>query len=145
MPWDKLLVQNTNAPFGIESSGNIFYLKIILKSDNTNHQFIKDRIEYIENQECKSFGNIPIISNIRKLKDGSDLLRIKIKVFKNRKIVKMNYDKKCLKEDYLKSIDDLTLDAEINAKISIGSGYTFQADGETKFGLNLTLDEVTIL
>ena len=145
MVWEKLLVENTTAPFGIEKSGNIFYLKVLLNFDNTNHQFIKDRLEYIENEESKKFKGHKVISNIRKLKDNNDLLRIKINVFRNRKNVKMNYSKDCLKEDYLKTIDELTLDAKINVKFSIGSGYIFQADGEQKFGLNITVDEVTIL
>lgn len=144
MAWEKLLIENTTAPYGIEKSGNLYYLKVLLLPDNKNHQFIKDRLEFIEEQSCKTF-KLPIISNIRKIKDGNDLLRIRINVFKNRMKVKMNYDKNCLKEDYLKSIDELTLDAKIHVKFAIGSPYTFQADGETKSGLNIILDEVTIL
>jgi len=145
MNWEKLLVQNTNAPFGIEKNGGITYLKIILKNDNTNHQFIKNRLEYIESEERKKLGDIPIISNIRKLKDNNDILRISIKTFKNNKFTKIKYEKNCLKEDYLKTLDELTLDAKIHVKFSIGKGYTFKIDGEDKFGLNIFLDEVTIL
>jgi len=140
-----LQLQNTIAPFGIESSGGIKYLKVLLKMDDTNHQFVKDRLEYFEQLEAKKLGNFPIISNIRKLKDNNDLLRIKIKTFKNKTFTKINYDKNCLKEDYLKTLDELTLDAKIHTKISIGKGYTFQVDGETKSGLNIQLEEVTIL
>lgn len=141
----KLIIENTEAPFGIEGSGNIIYLKVLLERMNSNHEYIKDRVEYYENEECKKFGKIPVISNIRKLKDNNDLLRIKINNYKGRKLVKMSYSKNCLKEDYLKTIDDLTLDAKINVKFTIGKGYTFQADGVLSFGLNLILDEITIL
>ena len=144
MTYEKLLINETTAPYGIESSGGIIYLKVILK-DSKNHQFIKDRLEFIENIESKKMGDYPIISNLRRLKDGNDILRIRINVFKGRKLVKMNYDKKCEKEDYLKSIDELPLDARINVKFSIKNGYIFQIDNENKFGLNITVDEVTIL
>ncbi len=145
MTWEKLLLENTTAPYGIEKSGNIIYLKVLLNKDNTNHNFIKDRIEFIESVEAKEKGNNPIASNIRMLKDGNYLLRIRINVFKNRKLVKMNYGKNCLKEDYLKSIDELHLDSKIHVKISIGSGYIFKIDNLDHFGLNITVDEVTIL
>ena len=145
MNWEKLVINKTTAPFGIESSGNIVYLKVKLNNDDINHQFIKDRLEYIEKEECKLMGNLKLVSNIRELKDGNCILRIRIKSYKGRKTVKMNYSKNCFKEDYLKSIDDLTLDAEIGVKFSIGNGYTFQSDGETKFGLGINVDEITIL
>ncbi len=141
----KLIIDNTTSPFGIESSGNIVYLKVLLERMNSNHEYIRDRVEYFEREENKKFGNIPVISNLRRLKDDNYLLRIKINVFKGRKLVKMNYSKKCLKEDYLKTIDELTLDAKINVRFSIGKGYIFQADGVSSFGLNLILDEITIL
>ena len=96
-------------------------------------------------EEMKKLGNFPIVSNIRKLKDGKDILRVRIKTFKNRKLIKMNYDKKSNKEDYLMTIDELHIDTKINVKFSIGNGYIFQIDGENKFGLNITVDEVTIL
>lgn len=144
MTYEKLLINNTTAPYGIEKSGEILYLKVLL-GDSTNHQFIKDRLEFIENLESKKMGNHPVVSNIRKLKDGNDILRIRINVYKGRKLVKMNYDKNCLKEDYLSTIDDLFLDSKINVKFSIKNGYLFQINSETKFGLNITLDEITIL
>jgi len=142
MTWEKITVFNTSAPFGIESSGAIYYLKVLL---DENHDFIRDRLEFIEKEEMKKLGNFPIVSNIRKLKDGKDILRIRIKTFKNRKLIKMNYDKKSNKEDYLMTIDELHIDTKINVKFSIGNGYIFQIDGENKFGLNITVDEVTIL
>lgn len=145
MAWDKLLLENTNAPFGIEQSGGVVYLKVTLDDMNKNHQFIKDRVEYIEQIECKKIENLPIISNIRRLKDGHDLLRLRVKVFKNRKTVKMSYGPDCPKEDYLKTIDEIPLDAKISVKISIGAAYKFFADGTEKLGLNLYVDEVTIL
>ena len=144
MTYEKLIIYDTIAPYGVESSGGIIYLKVIL-TNSINHQFIKDRLEFIENVESKKMGSYPVISNIRRLKDGNDILRIRINVFKGRKLVKMNYDNKCDKEDYLKNIDELHLDSKINVKFSIKNGYVFKIDDENKFGLNITVDEVTIL
>ena len=52
-----LQLQNTIAPFGIESSGGIKYLKVLLKMDDTNHQFVKDRLEYFEQLELNIVEN----------------------------------------------------------------------------------------
>jgi len=147
---EKLLLNDTVAPFGVENSGKdtkggITYLKVILRPDDKNHEFIKSRVEYFEDVESRKMGKYEIVSSIRPLKDGTDLLRLRIKNYKGRRLVKMLFAPTCDKDDYLRSVDDLYLYSKINVKFGVGDGYIFQADGTSKFGLNLYVDEVTIM
>jgi len=84
------------------------------------------------------------MSNIRRLKDGNDLLKIRIKVFRGKKTLRMKYHQNSLKEDYLKTIDEIPLDAEIDVLFSIGKGFIFKKDGEDTYSLNLYVEEVLV-
>jgi len=140
-----LLIENTTIPYGIEKSGGVIYLKVLLMDGNTNHNFIKERLEYLENQEMRKMGEtLEMISNVRSLKDGNSLLRIRILNFKGRNNIKMKYDKNCEKENYLKDIEELSYDCIVNVRFKIGKGYKFIANQKPSFGLNIYVDEVTV-
>jgi hypothetical protein len=144
---ESIIVYNTSCPFGIESNGGIYYLKVIL--DN-NHNFVKDRLEHIETTECNRImkemqvDKLPIISNMRKMNNGTEILRIRINIIRGRKIYKMNYGPNIDKEDYLTGIDKIRIDSIIDVKFKIGKGYTFIANQNLSFGLNIYLDEITL-
>lgn len=143
----KLIVENTSVPFGIEKSGGVTYLKVLLMDGDTNHEYIKNRVTSIEQNEFKKLGlavPIPIISNVRALKDGNSLLKIRINYFKGRDNIKMNYEPSCPKESYLSSVDDIKPENKINVKFSIGKPYSFMANGAKSFGLNIYVSEITI-
>jgi len=90
------------------------------------------------------FDELPIMSNMRKMDNGTVILRIRIIVMRGRKIYKMKYDQNVHKEDYLTGVDDLHIDSHIDVKFKVGTGYTFIANGKTHFGLNIYLDEIML-
>ena len=142
-----ITVFNTKSLYGVEQSGGIYYLKVIL---DDSHSFVKERLELLEQKECERimkadrFDELPIMSNMRKMDNGTVILRIRIIVMRGRKIYKMKYDRNVHKEDYLTGVDELNIDSKIDVKFKIGTGYIFMANGKAHFGLNIYLDEVML-
>ena len=142
-----ITVFNTKSLYGVEQSGGIYYLKVIL---DDSHSFVKERLEFLEQKECERimkadrFDELPIMSNMRKMDNGTVILRIRIIVMRGRKIYKMKYDRNVHKEDYLTGVDELHIDSRIDVKFKVGTGYTFMSNGKAHFGLNIYLDEVML-
>ena len=142
-----ITIFNTKSLYGVEQSGGIYYLKVIL---DDSHSFVKERLELLEQKECERimkadrFDELPIMSNMRKMDNGTVILRIRIIVMRGRKIYKMKYDRNVHKEDYLTGVDELHIDSHIDVKFKVGTGYTFMANGKAHFGLNIYLDEVML-
>jgi hypothetical protein len=142
-----ITVFNTKSLYGVEKSGGIYYFKVIL---DDSHEFVKERLDYLEKKECErimkadKFDSLPIMSNMRKMDNGTVILRIRIIVMRKRKIYKMKYDRNINKEDYLTGVDDLHIDSKIDVKFKVGTGYTFMANGSIHFGLNIYLDEIML-
>jgi len=140
-----LTVENTTIPYGVEKSGGVIYLKVLLEEGNKNHDFIRERLEYLEEGERRRMGeDLVMMSNVRRLVDGNYLLRIRIAYFKNRNNIKMRYERTCDKDNYLKNVEDLSYDCKVNVKFKIGKGYKFTANDKESFGLNIYVDEVTV-
>jgi len=136
----KLWIYNTECPYGLEKNGGIVYFKVILNEGK--HDFIINAIREREEKESKRNGNMEVVSSLRQLKDKSWLLRLRVKVFKNKMAVKMSY--KDNTDNYLKTLDDISPSDEINVRFSLGDGYVFNWEGQRRLGINLYLDEVVV-
>jgi len=138
----QIWIYETESPFGIDKNGGITYFKVLL--DRTKHSFVIDAIENKEDFEFKKKG-IDVISSLKLLKDDKLLLRIRIKVFKGRMNVKMNYKIGGDKEDYLKTLDDIGPLDKLNVRFSLGDSYIFNWEGQSRLGINIYLEEVVIV
>ena len=132
----QIWIYETESPFGIDKNGGITYFKVLL--DRTKHSFVIDAIENKEDFEFKKKG-IDVISSLKLLKDDKLLLRIRIKVFKGRMNVKMNYKIGGDKEDYLKTLDDIGPLDKLNVRFSLGDSYIFNWEGQSRLGINIYL------
>ena len=138
----QIWIYETESPFGIDKNGGITYFKVLL--DRTKHSFVIDAIENKEDFEYKKRG-VEVISSLKLLKDDKLLLRIRIKVFKGRMNVKMNYKIGGDKEDYLKTLDDIGPLDKLNVRFSLGDSYVFNWEGQSRLGINIYLEEVVIV
>jgi len=136
----KLWIYDTECPYGIEKNGGIVYFKVLLMEGK--HDFIIDAIREREERESKRNGGMEVVSSLRQLKDKSWLLRLRIKVFKGKMAVKMDYkkDTNC----YLNTIDEISSTDRIDVRISLGDGYVFNWEGQRRLGINLYLEEVVV-
>ena len=135
----KLWIYNTNSPYGEEKHGGVHYFKVVVKEGK--HDFIIDAIRDREEKEAKKF-NQEVVSSLRQLKDGDWLLRLRVKYFRSRCMVKMDYRDKT--EQYLKTYDELTSSDELDVQITLGDGFIFNWNGESRVGLNIYLDKVVV-
>ena len=138
----QIWIYDTTSPFGIDKNGGITYFKVAL--DKTKHTFVIDAIENREEFECKKKG-VEVISSLKELKDNQILLRIRVKVFRGRMNVKMNYNMGGDKEDYLKTLEDIGPLDKLNVRFSLGDSYVFNWEGSSRLGLNIYLEEVVIV
>jgi hypothetical protein len=138
----QIWIYDTKSPFGIDKNGGITYFKVEL--DRVKHSFVINAIEDREDQESKK-KNMEVISSLKDLKDGQILLRIRVKVFRGRMNVKMNYDKNGAKEDYLKTLEDIGPLDKLNVRFSLGDSYVFNWEGSSRLGINIYLEEVVIV
>jgi len=138
----QIWIYETESPFGIDKNGGITYFKVLL--DRTKHSFVIDAIENKEDFEFKKRG-VEVISSLKLLKDDKLLLRIRIKVFRGRMNVKMNYKIGGDKEDYLKTLDDIGPLDKLNVRFSLGDSYVFNWEGQSRLGINIYLEEVVIV
>ena len=138
----QIWIYDTTSPFGIDKNGGITYFKVIL--DRIKHSFVIDAIQNREVLESKK-KDMEVISSLKELKDGQILLRIRVKVFRNRINVKMNYHKNGAKEDYLKTLEDIGPLDKLNVRFSLGDSYVFNWEGKSRLGINIYLEEVVIV
>jgi hypothetical protein len=138
----QIWIYDTTSPFGIDKNGGITYFKVTL--DKTKHSFVIDAIENREDQESKKKA-MEVISSLKELKDGQILLRIRVKVFRGRMNVKMNYAQGGNKEDYLKTLEDIGPLDKLNVRFSLGDSYVFNWEGSSRLGINIYLEEVVIV
>ena len=138
----QIWIYDTISPFGIDKNGGITYFKVAL--DRAKHSFVIDAIQDREESE-KNKRNIEVISSLKELKDNQILLRIRMKVFRGRINVKMNYDKGGNKEDYLKTLEDIGPLDKLNVRFSLGDSYVFNWEGTSRLGINIYLEEVVIV
>lgn len=137
----KLWIYGTSCPYGVEKSGGITYFKVLL--DPHKHDFVITAIRERENLESKKKGGMEVVSSLKEFKNGKFLLRIRVKVFRGRMAVKMGYEGK--NEDYLKTIDEIDSDHNLNIRFSLGDGYIFNWEGESRLGINIYLEEIVIV
>lgn len=138
----QIWIYDTESPFGIDKNGGITYFKVAL--DKTKHSFVIDAIQNREESEFKKKG-IEVISSLKELKDNQILLRIRMKVFRGRVNVKMNYRMGGDKDDYLKTLEDIGPLDKLNVRFSLGDSYVFNWEGCSRLGLNIYLEEVVIV
>ena len=138
----QIWIYDTTSPFGIDKNGGITYFKVAL--DKTKHTFVIDAIENREDQESKKKA-MEVISSLKDLKDNQILLRIRVKVFRGRMNVKMNYRMGGDKEDYLKTLEDIGPLDKLNIRFSLGDSYVFNWEGPSRLGINIYLEEVVIV
>ena len=138
----QIWIYDTTSPFGIDKNGGITYFKVTL--DRIKHGFVIDAIQNREIQESKK-KDMEVISSLKELKDGQILLRIRIKIFRGRMNVKMNYHKNGDKEDYLKTLEDIGPLDKLNVRFSLGDSYIFNWEGKSRLGINIYLEEVVIV
>ena len=112
--------------------------------DRTKHSFVIDAIQDREESEKKK-KNMEVISSLKELKDNQILLRIRVKVFRGRMNVKMNYATGGAKEDYLKTLEDIGPLDKLNVRFSLGDSYVFNWEGTSRLGINIYLEEVVIV
>ena len=86
-----------------------------------------------------------VISSLKDLKDNQILLRIRVKVFRGRMNVKMNYKIGGDKEDYLKTLEEIGPLEKLNIRFSLGDSYVFNWEGSSRLGINIYLEEVVIV
>lgn len=137
----KLWIYGTSCPYGIEKAGGITYFKVLL--DPNKHDFVINAIRDREELESKKKRGMEVISSLKEFKNGNFLLRIRVKVFRGRISVKMGYEGS--NDDYLKTLDEIDSENKLNVRFSLGDGYIFNWEGESRLGINIYLEEVVIV